>query len=304
MSLRVALAQCDTVLGNVSANLDRALSTIDSAQFNADLLVFPELSLSGYSLTDVTRVGLRLDGPELSTLAAASRGVAVAVGFVEETPDARWYNSAAVFAEGRLLHLHRKVYPPTYGCFEEGKHFGRGTSIRCFDLLGWRIGLMICADWWHPSVPYLMAADGADLLIAMAASPQGGLGEDYDSSEGWFRLNRTYASIYGTYVAFCNRTGIEGGTRFWGKSELVDPYGQPMAQAGPGEELITAALDRERVRTMRYMLPTMRDEDLDLTSRTLHRLIQERETHTAFTTPRRAQGGSENERPWPHGPAA
>lgn len=298
MQLRVVLAQSDAVLGDVQSNADRAQAFIAAARLRADLIVFPELSLCGYSLTDVPGAAVRLDGPELRAIAETTRGgPAVAVGFVEESDDFVWFNSAAVFADGDLLHLHRKIYPPTYGQFEEGKHFGRGGHFGCFDLKGWRVGLMICADWWHPSLPYLAAADGAHLLIAMAASPQGGLGSKYDSSEGWYRLNRTYASVYGAYVLFCNRTGTEGAVSFWGGSEAVSPYGETMARAGVGEELVEAWLDGGQVRAVRHLLPTMRDEDLAFTAASLARIAERKAAAGAENSERRGGFGPEPPKP-------
>src|SRR5205823_6642123 len=122
-----------------------------------DLLVFPEASLTGYYLQDLTaEVAMRCDAPPLRELAAAAadHDMDLAVGFIEE--DARYvtYISQAYFSAGRLIHVHRKVYLPTYGMFDDMRYVGQGREIRAFDTRFGRMGLLVCEDFWHISAPY------------------------------------------------------------------------------------------------------------------------------------------------------
>ena len=163
--MRVALAQVAPALGNVEANLRMHRSAArKAAAAGADLIVFPELSLTGYLLQDlVPEVALSPEqSREIEQLRRLSRRIAIVMGFVEESEDHRFYNSALFLARGEILHSHRKVYLPTYGMFDEGREFAAGETFRAFDTPLGRFGILICEDAWHPSAAYLLARDGAD----------------------------------------------------------------------------------------------------------------------------------------------
>ena len=167
--IKLAVAQIDTVLGDLDANLEKHLAQIDDAvQAKADLVVFPELSLTGYALQDLTSAVARpasSEDPIFKPLLEASRNVDVLVGFVELDSRNRFYNSAAYLSQGEILHVHQKVYLPTYGLFDESRFFAWGDSIRAFDTPLGRLGVLICEDFWHASPPYLLWLDGADILL-------------------------------------------------------------------------------------------------------------------------------------------
>ena len=168
MDFSVALVQIKPKLGRVADNLALIQEQVEQtiAQ-KADLAVLPELALTGYFLKDlVPEVALTLDSPEISALRQLSRRISIAVGFVEVTADYQFYNSAAWFEDGELKHLHRKVYLPTYGLFDEQRYLGRGDRFRAFDTKFGRIGLLVCEDMWHLSAPYLLAMDGATTLVS------------------------------------------------------------------------------------------------------------------------------------------
>src|SRR5690606_31170911 len=131
----------------------------------ADLLIFPELSLTGYVLQDlVPMVALKpvKTDPIFSHLFKASQKLDLVVGFVEEDRRNRFFISAAYLSKGELIHTHHKVYLPTYGLFDEGRFFAWGDSIKAFDTRFGRMGMLICEDFWHASPPYLLWLDGAD----------------------------------------------------------------------------------------------------------------------------------------------
>ena len=173
----VRIAQLAPALGDVPTNLERMLSAArDAAANGVDLLVFPELALTGYALRDhVPEVAIPLDSPEMNALREASRGVSIAFGFVEETPDHRFFNSAAYLEHGEIVHVHRKVHLPTYGLFEEGRYFASGESVRAFETRFGRFAMLVCEDVWHLPIPYLAALDGAIALLVLSAGPTRGL---------------------------------------------------------------------------------------------------------------------------------
>ncbi len=171
--MKVGLAQLAPVLGGVEENLrlhEEMIRRADSEQ--VDLLVFPELSLTGYSLGERTPDAARMATDEdLLALAASAGKTDVVLGFAEESQDHVFYNSAAYLSQGQIRLIHRKTYLPTYGMFQEGRYFGRGSRIRGVDTRFGRVGVVICEEAWHPSVPYLLAQEGVKLLLVMANGP-------------------------------------------------------------------------------------------------------------------------------------
>ena len=175
MKLNLALAQIATKLGDVEANLEKHLNYIKQARKEkADLLVFPELSLTGYVLQDlVASVAHRPidDDPVFKHLLRESQDMDLVVGFVDEDDRHRFYIASAYLSRGQTLHVHHKVYLPTYGLFDEGRFFAWGDTIRSFDTRFGRTGLLICEDFWHASPPYLLWLDGADIMLFLRPRP-------------------------------------------------------------------------------------------------------------------------------------
>jgi len=281
--LTIGLAQITPRLGDVQANLEIHLDYIRRAiQEGVDLLCFPELSLTGYSLRDlVPDVARRVDAedPILKPLLAASHELDLVVGFVEEDPRHRFHIAAAYLSRGEFVHIHRKVYLPTYGLFDEGRYLGPGDRVRAFDTRFGRLGLLICEDFWHLSPPYLLWLDGADILLLTSASPGRGMEVTgkLDSTR-WVELaNQMYATFFGDFVIHANRVGFEDGINFWGGSSVFDPGGELVAQAPYFEEaLLTATLDLGAIRRRRIRLPLLRDERPYLVLRELQRILGER----------------------------
>lgn len=274
----MALAQIAPRLGDREANLALHEEQVREARAaGADLVVFPELSLTGYLLKDmVPNVALRLDAPEIRRLCDLSRGLALVVGFVEEAPEFRFYNSAAYFEDGVLVHVHRKVYLPTYGLFDEGRYLARGDRVRAFDTKLGRLALLVCEDMWHPSTIYLAALDRAVALVCPSASPIRGISdatEQDDNARYWEMLLGFYAQAYALSIVYVNRVGFEDGVGFWGGSQVVDAAGRRSAMAPYYEPaLVAAVLDHETTRRQRIVAPLLRDEDVDLTINELLRL--------------------------------
>lgn len=281
MKLRLALAQISTCLGDVEANLEKHIHYISEAQRqNAGLLVFPELSLTGYVLQDlVASVAHKPteDDPVFKHLLKASQNLDLVVGFVDEDSRHRFYIASAYLSGGKVLHVHHKVYLPTYGLFDEGRFFAWGDSIRSFDTRFGRAGMLICEDFWHASPPYLLWLDGADIMLFSSASPGRGLNdrEKLESARWVERVSKAYASMFTSFVAHCNRVGFEDGLLFWGGATVNDPNGELLAQGPYFEEALTVAeLDLNQLRRTRARLPLLRDERTNLVMSELQRIVQ------------------------------
>jgi predicted amidohydrolase len=280
---RIALAQVAPRLGELDANLALVAERVRAAATEgADLTVLPELALTGYLLQDlVPDVALAADDSRLLGIGAEAPGMLVAVGFVEETAEHRYCNSVALVRDGALVGLHRKVYLPTYGLFDEGRFTRTGDRIRTLDAgapIG-RIGLSVCEDFWHPSLPMLQALDGASLLVNVAAGPSRAPGgpAGLAAIAGWHKMQDTYALLGTVPLAFCNRVGNEEGLTFWGGSRVVGADGSVVVEAPLWEEaLVVGTLDTDDLRTQRYGLPILADERLELVRRELDRIIGER----------------------------
>ena len=281
MKFQIALAQINTRLGNLQANLEKHLVLIQEARHaGADLVVFPELSMTGYVLQDlVSSVAItpRPDDPVFRHLLQASQEIDMVVGFVEEDSRHRFYIAGAYLSGGEVVHIHHKVYLPTYGLFDEGRFFAWGDEIRAFDTRFGRMGVLICEDFWHASPPYLLWLDGADTLLLTSASPGRGLSNDNQlESARWVEhINQAYASLFTTFVAHANRVGFEDGLNFWGGSTLFDPNGELLAQGPYFRETLTyAEIDLNQLHRTRARLPILRDERTALTMREMDRILQ------------------------------
>jgi len=280
MKVKLALAQVNTRLGVVESNLEKHLKHIERAKAEgADLVMFPELSLTGYVLQDLAPTvahRAQVDDPIFKELLSASQTCDVMVGFVEEDVRNRFYISSAYLSKGEVAHVHHKVYLPTYGLFDEGRFFAWGDTTAAFDTRFGRAGILICEDFWHVSPPYLLWLDGADLFLFTSASPGRGLTSAPQlSTAQWVEsINRAYASIFTSFVIHCNRVGFEDGLHFWGGSTVFDPNGELLAKAPYEEESLTfCELDLNELHRSRAHLPLLRDERTALVQRELNRIL-------------------------------
>jgi predicted amidohydrolase len=278
---RVRVAQYAPALGDVPANLERMLALVAQAERDGvDMLLFPELALTGYSLRDhVPECAVDLQAPEIAALTDASRETSLAFGFVEETPEHLFFNSAAYVEAGKLVHVHRKIYLPTYGLFEEGRHFAAGETVRAFDTRFGRLAMLVCEDVWHLPLPYLAALDGALAILVLSVSPTRGVGGDGKAKNtlAWERMLLTYASSLTVFMMYANRVGFEDGVGFWGGSEIVSPSGEVIAKGAYHEEdYPTADVDFDLVRRERIYTPLLRDERLSVVRAELDRVFWKR----------------------------
>ena len=277
----IALAQINPALGDLERNLALHEKTAEEAiGRGARLLVFPELSLTGYFLKDiVSSVALSLTNPFLGRLRDLSRRIDLVVGFIEESPEHRFYNAAVYLSMGEIQHVHRKVYLPTYGIFDEQRYLAAGGRVRTFQSGIGRSAILICEDMWHPSTAYVASLDGMDILICPSASPgRGGLeeGKTFANARAWETINRAYAQLFTCYVVYSNRVGYEDGACFWGGSEVIAPSGEPLVKGEYlSEAVLMAEIDHDEVRRARTANPLLRDERLEVTMRELDRIKRE-----------------------------
>jgi predicted amidohydrolase len=278
--MRIALAQVDAQLGDIDANVSRAERAIAEANDEgADMVVFPELSLTGFTVGDVDEdVSMALDDERILHLAHQTKGGLLLCFPEAQTHGLHTYNSAAYFEDGRLVHVHRKLYLPNYSIFEERKHFLPGQTSRAYPVLGGRhrAATLICNDAWQPQLAFLSTQDGAMIMLVPAASAQSMFPERYDSRDYWRGITTFYGRMYQLYVVFVNRVGSEGQLRFWGGSHITDPWGEVVAEAKEFEEqVLTVDIDITEVRRRRRCIPLVREARLGLIRREVDRLLDE-----------------------------
>jgi len=249
----------------------------------ASLVVFPELGLTGYQLQDLAaEVAMHQDDPRLLDLAAETKGLSSVVSFVEEAADHRLFNSADLLEDGDVRFVHRKLFLPTYGLFDERRFFAAGDRLRAVDSsLGVRLGIGVCEDFWHMAVPETLAMDGAQMLINVSSSPGRDLAAIHEVGLGtavsWRTLMRTYAQLTTCFVVFCNRVGVDETVSFWGGSEVISPSGESLFTAPLFDEgLHFVDIELGDVRRERIGLPLLRDERPELHLRELRRILAER----------------------------
>ena len=282
MKAKVVLAQIAPALGDLDRNLKIHLEEIRRAvRARADLIVFPELSLTGYLLQDlVSDCAQPASGSTyLDRLARASRDIAVIAGFVEQGPGLTFHNASACFMKGALTHLHRKVYLPTYGMFDEGRYFGPGELFRTFQAPWGRTGVLICEDFWHLSSSYLLAMEGMEVLIVVSNSPTKGLdaARKPASRTSWLNLGVVVAQFLSCFVLYVNRTGYEDGWNYGGGSFAVGPSGAVLAEGKLlKSDIVEVTLAEPLLRKARTSYPVLRDEKLDLVRRELERIASAR----------------------------
>jgi predicted amidohydrolase len=308
VAMKVAIFQTDPIFLDVQGNLDHVLQNIEAAkQKGADLIVFPELALTGYFVGQrYHEVALRMDSREIRRIVNATRGTAAVVGFIEESNSMNFYNSALVAVDGNLLFAYRKLNLPNYGVFEERKYFSPGKKVPVFRLNDMNFSVFICNDLWHPSIPYLGVVQKADVFVTLFNSSQGSMGTEFSNIESWGIINKFYSRVFGIYNLCANRVGeevwresdsmlavgkpLEKGARsetlaqekttlnFWGGSEIINPFGQQIAKAAlHEEETIYGEISRDLLRQKRIVLPYLRGDDPYFTHRELERILYTKE---------------------------
>lgn len=265
--IRVAVAQINPELLEVKHNLALHCDYVAQArEQGAELLLFPELSLSGYQVSrNAPAIAMHGHDSVLHALAREAVGMTVVAGFVEEGRPGELFNAMAYLRDWKVMHIQRKINLPTYGGLEEGKWFHSGQDLNIIEIKpGWHATCLICADLWNPALTHCAMLQRPEILLAPINSASGVVSEDFSNEQNWVTNVSFYAMMYGTPVLLANRFGREKELSFWGGSCILGPKGEVLAKADDREMLIFAELDRKRIGTARFDMPTVRDANTAL----------------------------------------
>ncbi len=270
--LDVAIVQSKPHKGQYAENLRELREAFSQLEHAPDLIVLPEAALTGYFLEGAV-YELAMDGAafaaDLARVWREARGgtpVDIACGFFEND-GGTYYNSALYVsldgsAEPATVHVHRKLFLPTYGVFDEDRYLSRGRRLQCFDTRFGRMALLICEDIWHAIVPTIAAVKGARILLVPSAAPGRGIegGGELTSITRWREILETTASEHGVFIIYAGLAGFEGGKGMAGASCVIDPRGSILVQAPALEGcIVRASLDLEEIDLARASMPLLGD---------------------------------------------
>jgi predicted amidohydrolase len=256
---KIALAQISCRREDKKANLQKIEEYAKKAKKqNAELVVFPELSLTGYTVRDeIYELAEKIPGPSTSIIEKLAKEIGIHVIFgmpeLSEKTEATVYNSAVLVGPEGFIGKYRKMYLPTHSVFEEKRYFRPGYEVGAFKTELGKIGLTICYDIFFPEVIRLTRLEGAKLIVCISASPA---------------IRRTYFETLTTaraienaaFLAYVNLVGLEDGLQFWGGSRLIGPNGNIIAKAEYDEEnLVVGEIDYADIRPVEIFVPTLRD---------------------------------------------
>ena len=226
--MKVGIAQIKPVFGNWEENLQKHYYFSDIAIKNgAGLIIFPELALTGYFLRDLVQsLSMGPDLNNLSSLLEMSKEIDIVTSFPERTTDFVFHIASVYLHKGKIQHLHRKVYLPINGMFDDLKDFKKGSQINIFPVENWKMGMLICRDIWHMDTVTSLIMQGAKVIIAPSAVPLRGIDEKGPIIDQFIeRTTRSYAEKGSCYFIFVNRVGFEEGICFYGGSQVAGPNG-------------------------------------------------------------------------------
>ncbi|MCP2605214.1 hypothetical protein NLC29_03565 [Candidatus Aminicenantes bacterium AH-873-B07] len=278
--MKVTVAQIAPRLGDLEKNFQIHKEILEKAKKEkSDLVVFPELSLTGYSLQDlVPEIALSVDNNHyFSEFKKISKDISFIIGFVEEKESGIFYNSAAFFSQGKIVHLHRKVFLPNYGIFEEARFFARGNNFEVVRSNIGKVGILICRDFLHFPTSYLLFVGGAEIIVVISNSPVRGVSDNdyYESARLWECQGENVARLLTSFVIYCNRVGFEEGLGFGGGSFIYNPFGKLLRKASYiDEEVFTQEIDFNETRSARIVATYKRDDNPHLILRELKRIVE------------------------------
>jgi len=257
--IKLALAQISTKRENKKENLQKIEKfTIKAKEQAADLVIFPELSLTGYVVRDqIYELAETIPGPSTKRIEALATktGMHIIFGMPElsEKTKATIFNTAVFVGPKGVIGKYRKMYLPTHSVFEEKRYFRPGYQTAAFDTKLGKIGLCICYDLFFPEVCRLTRLKGTELIVAISASPA--------IRRSYFEILTAARALENTvFLAYVNLVGVEDGLQFWGGSRLVSPTGDVLAKAKNDEEaFVTCEVDYSDIRPVETFIPTLRD---------------------------------------------
>jgi predicted amidohydrolase len=280
MRMKIRICQTSPKFFDIYENVNDAIEIIEDAkEHQVDLVVFPELSLTGYFVKEnYHNVALTLESDEIQRLVDCTKDIGIVIGFIEESESSNFYNSALIAIDGKIHSTHRKLNLPNYGLFEERKYFCSGKSVPIFRHKGFNIAPMICNDLWHPSLPYLAVSKKADIILGIINSARESMGDEFSNIESWRTINTFYSRIFGVYMVCVNRVGTEtienSEFNFWGGSAIYDPFGSKIAECSFDDiEILDVAISRDILRKKKVLLPYLRDDDPYFTHRELTEML-------------------------------
>jgi predicted amidohydrolase len=257
--IKVALAQISSKRENKEENLHKIEEiTMKAKTQKADLVIFPELSLTGYIVKDqIYELAETIPGPTVKRIEALAKKTGLHIIFgmpeVSEKTKATLYNTAVLVGPNGLIGKYRKSYLPTHSVFEEKRYFRPGYQTVAFDTTIGKIGLTICYDVFFPEVFRITRLKGAQLIVCISASPA--------IRRGYFEILTSARALENTaFLAYVNLAGVEDGLQFWGGSRLVNPCGDVVAKAKYDEEdFVTCEVDFKDLKASEAFIPTLRD---------------------------------------------
>ncbi len=273
--VRVAIVQTSPHKGQYARNLHdlgETFAQLSNEEEPPDLVVLPEAALTGYFLEGAVydlaleRDRFAADLARTWSEATGSREVEMACGFFEND-GGTYYNSAIYLHVGSdgsaaVRGLHRKMFLPTYGVFDEARFLSRGRRLQTFETRLGSIALLICEDVWHSIMPTIAAVKGARMLIVPSAAPGRGIeeGEELSSVVRWREILQATAAEHGVYVLYAGLAGFEGGKGMTGSSCIVDPRGRTIVQAPAiGACIVCATIDLREIDLARASIPLLGD---------------------------------------------
>jgi predicted amidohydrolase len=257
--IKIALAQMSCKREDKIENLAKIEQTVIKAKKQAaDLVIFPELSLTGYVVRDqIYELAETIPGPSTKAIENIAKKTKAHIVFgmpeLSEKAQATIYNAAVFVGPGGVIGKYRKMYLPTHSVFEEKRYFRHGYQTAAFDTELGKIGLIICYDIFFPEVSRLTRLKGAQLIVCISASPA--------TRRAFFETLTVARAIENTaFLAYVNLVGIEDGLQFWGGSRVVGPNGKVLVQAKYDEEdLVMCDVDYADIRPVETFVPTLKD---------------------------------------------
>jgi predicted amidohydrolase len=257
--IKLALAQISSKREDKKSNLQKIEEfTIKAKEQDVDLVIFPELALTGYVLHDqIYELAETIPGPSTKRIEDLAKKTETHIIFgmpeLSEKTEATIFNTAVFVGQKGFIGKYRKMYLPTHSVFEEKRYFRPGYKTAAFNTPLGNIGLFICYDIFFPEVCRLTRLKGAELLICISASPA--------VRRSYFEILTAARAVENTaFLAYVNLAGVEDGLQFWGGSRLVSPTGDLLAKAKYDEEdLVICEIDYNDIRPAETFIPTLRD---------------------------------------------
>jgi len=265
---KIMLCQMYPTLGEIYGNADKHYAAIERAiSAGCNIILFPELSLTGYCLRDLTSsVAINEKHEIFSKLLDYSKYITIIFGFIYDSSDYLLYNAAGCLEDGEVKHIHKKVYLPDYTMFEEARYYARGDSFEIFHTKYGKIGILICEDALHLSSLYITARQVPEILCVLSNSPaRGTFQKGFYSMDTWESFCKVISITITTNLLFVNRVGVEEGITFWGGSCLYSPFGDKLGTLPLLEEgEMIVELNDDIIKRGRLTSPFYRDDRPDI----------------------------------------